>query len=169
MTTGDDKSPDALSIAPYAASKQIPIVLTAVKKLSEATSSYINAAHPVKATIIGGVNAVSKSVAEALGTVPTVDRVAGENRYETSVKIAQTFDFENKSVFFANGDVFIDALPGSPFAAAMGAPVILTKQNTFTNEVEQYLKQTISREYYFLGGEAAISKPLETTVNKLSK
>ena len=169
VTTGDEKSPDALSIAPYAASKQIPIVLTAGEKLSEATSSYINAAHPVKATIIGGVNAVSKSVAEALGTVPTVDRVAGENRYQTSVKIAQTFDFENKSVFFANGDVFIDALPGSPFAAAMGAPVILTKQNTFTNEVEQYLNQTLSREYYFLGGEAAISKPLETTVNKLTK
>ncbi len=169
VTTGDEKSPDALSIAPYAASKQIPIVLTDGEKLSEATSSYINAARPVKATIIGGVNAVSKSVAEALGPVPTVDRVAGENRYETSVKIAQTFDFENNSVFFANGEVFIDALPGSPFAAAMGAPVILTKHNTFTNEVEQYLKQAISREYYFLGGEAAISKPLESTVNKLAE
>ncbi|MGB8000855.1 MAG: cell wall-binding repeat-containing protein [Anaerobacillus sp.] len=169
VTTGDEKSPDALSIAPYAASKQIPIVLTSGQKLSEATSSFMIVAQPVKTTIIGGENAVSKTVAEALDTVSTVERVAGENRYETSVKIAQTFDFENKSVFFANGDVFIDALPGSPFAAAMGAPVILTKQSTFTTEVEQYLKKTLSREYYFLGGEAAISKPLENTVNKLTK
>ncbi|MBN8210733.1 SpoIID/LytB domain-containing protein [Bacillus sp. NTK071] len=169
VTTGDGKSPDALSIAPYAASKQIPIILTATEKLSSATADYMTAANPVKTTIIGGENAVSNAVRDQLATSSTVDRVAGANRYETSVKIAQTFDFENKGVFFANGDVFIDALPGSPFAAALGAPVILTKQNTLSTEVEQYLKSTLSREFYFLGGEAAISKPIEDRVSKLAK
>ncbi|TKD70957.1 SpoIID/LytB domain-containing protein [Pseudalkalibacillus hwajinpoensis] len=169
VTTGDGKSPDALSIAPYAASKQIPIVLTATEKLSGATADYMTAANPVKTTIIGGENAVSNAVRDQLATSSTVDRVAGANRYETSVRIAQTFDFENKGVFFANGDVFIDALPGSPFAAAMGAPVILTKQNTLSTEVEQYLESTLSREFYFLGGEAAISKPIEDRVSKLAK
>ncbi|WLR61322.1 SpoIID/LytB domain-containing protein [Guptibacillus hwajinpoensis] len=168
VTTGDDTSPDALSIAPYAASKQIPILLTDSKKLSEATGSYMNTTKPVAATIIGGQNAVSSVVEDKLATTSTVKRVAGDNRYETSVKIAETFDFENKSVFFANGDVFIDALPGSPFAAAMSAPVILTKQNKLSNEAEQYVKKSMSREYYFLGGEAAISKPVEETVDKLS-
>lgn len=169
VTTGDDTSPDALSIAPYAASKEIPILLTNSKKLSEATSTYMSTVKPVTATIIGGENAVSHVVENNLVGIPTVKRVAGSNRYETSVKIAETFDFENKSVFFANGDVFIDALPGSPYAAAMGAPVILTKQSSLSGEAEQYVKKSMSREYYFLGGEAAISKPVEEIVNKLSK
>ncbi|WP_347548755.1 cell wall-binding repeat-containing protein [Pseudalkalibacillus hwajinpoensis] len=169
VTTGDDQSPDALSIAPYAASKQIPILLTSAAKLSEEAKVYMNAAKPVKATIIGGDNAVSPAVQEEIGQVSTVKRVAGNNRYETSVKIAETFDFENVSVFFANGDIFIDALPGSPFAAAMGAPVILMKQDGLTKEVEDYLNSSISREYYLLGGEAAISKPVEDRINKLAK
>ncbi|MDQ0482675.1 SpoIID/LytB domain protein [Alkalihalobacillus hemicentroti] len=168
VTTGDGKSPDALSIASYAASKQIPIILTSKEKLSDDTADYMTASNPVKTTIIGGENAVSNVVRDQLATSSTVDRVAGANRYETSLKIAQTFDFENKGVFFANGDVFIDALPGSPFAAAMGAPVILTKQNTLTTELEQYLKSTLSREFYFLGGEAAISKPIEERVSTLT-
>jgi stage II sporulation protein D len=169
VTTGDDTSPDALSIAPYAASKQIPILLTNSKKLSEATSAHITTVQPVAATIIGGENAVSSMVEDKLNSTSTVKRVAGSNRYETSVKIAETFAFENKSVFFANGDVFIDALPGSPYAAAMGAPVILTKQSSLSYEAEQYVETSMSREYYFLGGEAAISKPVEETVSKLSK
>ena len=169
VTTGDDTSPDALSIAPYAASKQIPILLTNSKKLSEATSTYMTTIKPVAATIIGGENAVSSMVEDKLNNTSTVKRVAGSNRYETSVKIAETFAFENKSVFFANGDVFIDALPGSPYAAAMGAPVILTKQSSLSREAERYVETSMSREYYFLGGEAAISKTVEETVNKLSK
>ncbi|PFG14854.1 cell wall-binding repeat-containing protein [Bacillus sp. es.036] len=169
VTTGDDTSPDALSIAPYAASKQIPILLTSSKELSEATSTYMTTVKPVAATIIGGENAVSSMVEENLNSTSTVKRVAGSNRYETSVKIAETFAFESKSVFFANGDVFIDALPGSPYAAAMGAPVILTKQSSLSSEAERYVETSMSREYYFLGGEAAISKPVEETVNKLSK
>ena len=169
VTTGDGKSPDALSIASYAASKQIPIILTSKEKLSDDTAEYMTASNPVKATIIGGENAVSNVVRDQLATSSIVDRVAGANRYETSLEIAQTFKFENKGVFFANGDVFIDALPGSPFAAAMGAPVILTKQSTLTTELEQYLKSTLSREFYFLGGEAAISKPVEERVSTLTK
>lgn len=169
VTTGDEKSPDALSIAPYAASKQIPIILTATEKLSGATSDYVTASNPIKTTIIGGEAAVSNKVRDQLATSTSVDRVAGANRYETSVEIAQTFSFENKGVFFANGDVFIDALPGSPFAAAMGAPVILTKKNTLSTELEKYLQSTLSREFYFLGGEASISKPIEDRVSKLTK
>ncbi len=169
VTTGDDTSPDALSIAPYAASKEIPILLTSSKKLSDATSTYMSTVKPVTATIIGGENAVSSVVENTLDGISTVKRVAGSNRYETSVKIAESFDFENKSVFFGNGDVFIDALPGSPYAAAMGAPVILTKQSALSGEAEQYVKNSMSREYYFLGGEAAISKSVEETVNQLSE
>ncbi len=169
VTTGDNTSPDALSIAPYAASKQIPILLTSSKEISEATLTYMTTVKPVAATIIGGENAVSSMVEENLNSTSTVKRVAGSNRYETSVKIAETFAFESKSVFFANGDVFIDALPGSPYAAAMGAPVILTKQSSLSSEAERYVETSMSREYYFLGGEAAISKPVEETVNKLSK
>ena len=86
-------------------------------------------------------------------------RISGKDRYLTSVEVAKTLEFENSNLFFANGDVFIDALPGSPLAAAMGAPVILTQKEKLPESVSGYLDENkAAQSMYLLGGTGAISE-----------
>ncbi|WP_270180139.1 cell wall-binding repeat-containing protein [Alkalihalobacillus sp. CinArs1] len=167
LASGNDSSPDALSIASYAAASQVPILLTPESKISTPTDNYLQTVNVKKATLIGGKGVISNNIeAELKEDGLTVDRVSGKDRYETSVEIARTYDFAASNVFFANGDVFIDALPGSSLAAAMQAPVLLTQKDTLPKSVDSYLKGSHSTNVYLLGGKGAISN---STVDSIEK
>ncbi|WP_377887672.1 cell wall-binding repeat-containing protein [Alkalihalobacillus sp. R86527] len=168
LASGSDSSPDALSIASYAAASQIPILLTPENKLSDSTENYLHTVNVKKATLIGGKGVISNAIEENMNQSGlTVSRVSGKDRYETSVEIAKTYDFAASNVFFANGDVFIDALPGSSLAAAMQAPVLLTQNEKLPKSVEEYLrKDSHSTNVYLLGGKGAISNQSVETIQK---
>ena len=57
-----------------------------------------------------------------------VDRVAGENRYETAAEVARTFDAPSV-MYVASGEVFPDALAATPAAIGEEAPLVLAKQS----------------------------------------
>ncbi|OZM56510.1 hypothetical protein CIB95_12110 [Lottiidibacillus patelloidae] len=167
-------SPDALSVAPYAGSNQIPIFLTNTDTLSNYISEYISGKDITKVTIIGGIGAISEEVeAEINKLVPNVVRIAGSSRYETSLEIAKTLKIKSDKIFFARGDVFVDALSASPLAARENKPIILIKQDGLPNELKQYLDEELIYlpKVYFLGGLGAIgaetrSLVQETILNK---
>jgi stage II sporulation protein D len=160
ITSGSDTSPDALSIASYAAKQQIPILVTGAGWLNEELKQYL-ANHSIsKVYIIGGAAAVSENVVSEIRNlgISNIERISGETRYETSVAIAKRFNFDLSNVFFARGDIFIDALPGAALAAQYGAPVILTHQHVFTPSSQQWLHTLGNRPMiYYLGGPEAIS------------
>ncbi|MGM0843745.1 MAG: SpoIID/LytB domain-containing protein [Bacillota bacterium] len=163
ITSNKSDSPDALSIASYAGIKQMPILYTSQDKLEPAIKKYIQEEGVQKVTIIGGVSAVSSEVENEISSLAgtgNVDRIAGDNRYETSIEIVKSLDIDPRNLFFARGEEFIDALPGSVLAAAMEAPIILTGKDTVPDSVEQYINTTYSYipVVHFLGGESAISK-----------
>ncbi|MEH7504234.1 SpoIID/LytB domain-containing protein [Neobacillus drentensis] len=160
ITSGANNSPDALSIASYAAKNQIPILITPSNGLSLETKSYIQNHSITKAYIIGGTGAVSNNVVTDLSKlgVTNVERISGSDRYETSVAIAKRFNFDLNNVFFARGDIFIDALPGAALAAQYNSPVLLTRQNQFSEAPKTWLKTLTNRpKIYYLGGTGAIS------------
>ncbi|WP_081447552.1 cell wall-binding repeat-containing protein [Bacillus coahuilensis] len=97
--------------------------------------------------------------------IKQVERIAGSDRYRTSIEIAKKFFASPDNILFANGDVFIDALPGSPLAAKLNGPIILTKANEVAYPVEQWLSSSFKSipTTYFLGGNQVISE--ETRVN----
>ena len=81
--------------------------------------------------ILGGTGAVSSEIAEQLSEIGSVTRVKGSNRYSTSVEIAKRY-FENPNaavLAYANG--FPDGLCGGPLALSMGAPMILTSNESY--------------------------------------
>ncbi|TKC17000.1 SpoIID/LytB domain-containing protein [Robertmurraya kyonggiensis] len=167
LTSGSNTSPDALSVASYAAKNQIPILLTGVNSLSEDVKQFIRNRSISKVYVIGGYLAISDQVINELRSlgVTSVERVAGTTRYDTSVAIAKKFNYDLSTVFFARGDIFIDALPGAALAARFDAPVILTKQNEFPTEPKNWLKNLEVRpNIYYLGGDLAISP---TTRNQI--
>ncbi|MBP3950071.1 SpoIID/LytB domain-containing protein [Bacillus suaedae] len=168
ITSGSATSPDALSIASYAASQQIPILLTEAKRLSSEVKEYVKNSGASTIYVIGGTAAVSDNVIaelKALG-ISSIKRISGSDRYRTSLAIADEFSFDKSNVFLARGDVFIDALPGAVLAAQKGAPVILTQKDAFPSASQAWLKQLESRPHmYYLGGEQAISTAAKNQIH----
>lgn len=83
---------DALAIGPFAAGWNVPVLLTASDELPTATRNALLSLTPDTIVVLGGVGAVSDDVAAAAAEASggaTVERIAGANRYETSVRVAE--------------------------------------------------------------------------------
>ena len=94
--------------------------------------------------IIGGENAVSAAVEETLTGYGTVERLAGDNRYETSVLVAEYFFDAPTSAVVAYSQNFPDGLCGGPLAAATNSPLLLMATNRGDNVIEYAQKVGIS-------------------------
>jgi SpoIID/LytB domain protein len=160
ITFGNTNSPDALSIASYAARNQIPILFTEKEQLPATVEAYLKGNNIRKVTVIGGQAVVSDQVYNRLKDfTDVISRVSGADRYATSVAIVNEYNLDPRNLFFAQGERFIDALPGSVLAANMGAPLLLTEKDELPTVLEGYLKEEIHfiPSIHYLGGTAAIS------------
>ncbi|MCR4840937.1 MAG: cell wall-binding repeat-containing protein [Lachnospiraceae bacterium] len=113
--------------------------------------------------IVGGTGAVTDDVANALASYGDVERVAGTDRFETSVAIATKFFDKPKSVVLAYAANFPDGLSAGTLAYATGSPLILTQTSVKHPEVldaaVNYVKgnEQKLRKLYVMGGSALIS------------
>ncbi|MGD6967753.1 SpoIID/LytB domain-containing protein [Rossellomorea vietnamensis] len=167
ITSGDETSPDALSISSYAADKQVPILLTNKDSLDSSVKNLIKSSNVKKVTIVGGTSAVSSNVESQLRSlgISNISRISGSSRYETSIQIAEKYNFDLNNVFFAQGETFIDALPGAVLAASKSAPVVLTEKDSLPGTVQEWVKDLGLRPHvYYLGGTSAISESAKTTI-----
>lgn len=140
LTSGEGYA-DALSIAPVAAIKGIPVVLTKVRELPTSTKEYIKSIGATTTYVIGGTEAISDTVKNL---VPSPERIYGQDRFETNSEIIKAFaiefDFENAYVALgvgSTGKEFADGLSASALSAKNRAPVILTGQtlNSVTRDL----------------------------------
>src|SRR6185436_7425872 len=77
--------PDALSAAPAAVHRGGPLLLTLGDQLPAGVADELRRLRPSEVVIVGGANSVSEPVADAVrAIVPSVRRLAGSGRYETS-------------------------------------------------------------------------------------
>ena len=122
--------------------------------------------HKKRPILIGGEAALSADIEkeiERMGQVPI--RLQGANRYETSVVLAKTFDSD--IVFIASGEDFPDALSVSSLASQYKAPILLSSKKSLPPSVEYYLRQNPPKEIVLVGGEAALSKNIESQLRDL--
>ncbi|WLR41593.1 cell wall-binding repeat-containing protein [Bacillus carboniphilus] len=171
LTTSNEMSPDALSIGPVAGLKQAPILLTNEQGLTDETIDFLSKHKDVNVHIVGGTAAVPEGTVSQLKTIgiESISRVAGANRYATSVEIAKKFFTDPDNLVFANGDVFIDALPGGPFAALNEAPILLTEAKNVPSEINSWLPTVNTLpHFYFLGGEVRLSEQLKNDLQEVT-
>ena len=81
--------------------------------------------------ILGGNSAVSAEIEAELDRIGEVTRVKGSNRYLTSVLIANKYFASSTSAVLAYAQGFPDGLCGGPLALSMGAPLILTSNESY--------------------------------------
>ena len=118
--------------------------------------------------IVGGTSAVNEKYEEELKNHGEVVRIEGSDRYETSVNVAKKF-FENvDTVVVASGrdKNFSDGLCGGPLAAALEAPLVLTKDNG-TYWAKAYVAEEALTGGYVLGGDSALSNEAVVDVFEL--
>jgi len=152
---------DGLSIGPVAARLGGPVLLVSQTTLSAATRAELVRLAPERIVIAGGAVAVGAAVERQLRELaPVVERLAGEDRYETSALTA-LFGFPDGAdrVYIATGAAFPDALSGGALAGADDAPLLLVRgQNPALDPSTVDLLETLApREIVVIGGDLAVS------------
>lgn len=132
FVVGANGEADAMSIAGYAASKNIPIIVSGFKGLSD-DAMYMLEEKDVN--IIGGENAVSKEVFKNLKSITrSIRRISGNDRHATNAAVISTFyknNFGNtKSIIVAKDGMtdkseLIDALTAANLASEQNAPIVM--------------------------------------------
>lgn len=156
--------PDALAAGPLAYSKVAPLFLTGKSSLDSRVSTSMTKLVPAGSTVylVGGESAVSASVASSIsGLGFTVQRLAGMDRYETAVKVAQALGNPNKA-FAATGLDFPDALSAGIVAAREGGSILLTRGSAIPASVGGYLLENPGVVVSAVGGPAAAAFPSAT-------
>ncbi|WP_034869588.1 cell wall-binding repeat-containing protein [Clostridium lundense] len=147
--------PDALSATPLSKKYNAPILLTGSEEIGTNVMEEIKRLSPKYAFIIGGTGAISENVERQLTQKDIVcTRIAGEDRYETSAKVAQKIGTSN-GAFITSGENFPDAVSVAAIAAAKEMPILLTKRDKLPDEVKKVMEA--NSKYYVIGGEGSVS------------
>jgi putative cell wall-binding protein len=150
---------DSLSVAPVATERQTPILPQWGSTLKPEIKDYLKK-HPAakKVYIVSGTGVIPVSVEaelKALG-VTSVERIAGKDRYSTSLAIAEKFYPTPTNVAIANGLVFADALSGARYAWSYKSPIVLVKKDMVPFKTTLYM--TNLKRIWLLGGPATLEQ-----------
>jgi putative cell wall-binding protein/streptogramin lyase len=164
---------DALSAGPVAALEDAPLLLTDKSTLPSVVASELGRLSPDEIVVVGGTGAVSTEVAEAASRAANgseVERVAGQNRYETAVALVERAfgGASGDTLYVATGEAFPDALSGAAAAAANGQALLLTPSNSVPEEVSGAIRALQPSRIALLGGTGALSASVETQLDDIA-
>ena len=144
--------PDALSVGTFASRDGYPILLVKKNFVPDQVVRAIKDLDINKTYIAGGTNTISKSTEAKLPGV--LERMAGKDRYETSVAIAKSKFKDSREAFIASGEEFADALVISPVSGKYNRPTLLASRNKKTNAVvKKYIEESYLTSITAIGGE----------------
>lgn len=103
---------------------------------------------------------------------PRVDRHAGTDRYATALAIADAaggYPRPGGYVVIASGEGGADALVASSLAGAYDAPLVLTRQGSLPQHVENWLKNPARgfEKVLIVGGTSAVGEPVESKLKRI--
>lgn len=143
------------SLSASAAGKPILLVGEA---LTPEQKTYLEGIAPQTLYAIGGTKVVSDSVMNQIGTTfgKSYQRVSGEDRYATSVAVANTFCPNPKAVLLTYAFNYPDGLSGGPLAMALESPILLVTSDRYS-EALNYKNNKGVEHTLVLGGPGLIS------------
>jgi hypothetical protein len=121
-----------------------------------------------------GLTPVLHSISLEYGADASLTRIAGSDRYKTSVAIsANRFAAGSaNALVVASGETFADALPGGPLSGVLSGPLLLTKKGSLPFDVAGEITRVLAADsgdtdVYLLGGPAAITTAVESAITTL--
>ncbi|HCB34240.1 MAG TPA: hypothetical protein DEP69_03500, partial [Acidimicrobiaceae bacterium] len=180
---------DAVVIAPLAYALNLPVLLTDADALPAETARYLADAGIERVVVVGGTAAVSTTTAAATvaAGVSGITRLAGADRYETSVEVVRAIggcgveQRDPDSVAFVNGTATADGVVAGPLLGlGLGGngvtPILLVDADEIPSAVRRWLVTgwpattsgvVIIREIVPVGGTAVVSDAVVTTAQLL--
>ena len=148
--------PDALSATSFMADHKALMVLSDGNSYPKSD---------LKEIAIGGVNQLPLNGF-------TGERIAGKDRYQTSLALAKKSFENNENAILANSKVFADSLSAVSIAKNYKAPIILTDNENLTQSAKSYLENM--KSVTIVGGEKSVasnifSNPTAEEVNEMKR
>lgn len=188
VLVGSQAIVDGLVASPLASEKHAPLLLTSKDKLDSNVKSEIKRVMDLKSTsgintskkvyLAGGVNSISKEVENELKDMGLkVTRLSGDDRYETSLAIADEVGLDNDKAFVVGGTGLADAMSIAPVASQLkksngdldvvdgdATPIVVVdgKAKDINNETEDFLNNA---QVDIIGGENSVSKDIEKAID----
>ena len=164
---------DGIAATPLAASENASILLSYKDVLPKETANRMKEIAPTKVIIIGGTNAISTALEEKIAKdyAVQIERVSGEDRYDTSFAIAKKLvesGVEVNTAYVVSGKGEADALSIASKAGEEKQPIILTAKNEMDAETYEWLKEQNLQNAYFIGGSRVISENIVSAMNEIT-
>jgi putative cell wall-binding protein len=159
--------PDALSAGPAASAEGGPLLLVTPTSVPAVVVAEIQRLRPNRIVVVGGVNSVNDAVLAQLSSLAIggAIRRGGSDRYEASRNIARhAFTAPVDTAFIVTGAKYPDALAAGAKAGALGGPVILVNNGSFTgldDATKQLLVDLQVRNVVIVGGYSSVSPMIE--------
>ena len=166
LANGED-FPDALSAAPLAKKYNAPILLTQKNVLPTETTNTLQQLKVKNVFVVGGTGVVSSTVENQLTSMGIViTRLAGQDRYETDIKVAKQLDNATK-IAIVTGEDFPDALSIAPIAVKENMPIILVAHNAIPDVVKNYISSQSISKIYVIGSGSSLDSTITTGLSNV--
>ncbi|WP_286315795.1 cell wall-binding repeat-containing protein [Romboutsia ilealis] len=147
----EDAIIDGISVTPLAYAKNAPIIPVKWKDIDKSTEDYLDKIGVKKITIIGSLQSVSQTSENHLKQLGyEVDRIYGDTRYDTSMKIATELndikEVNNILLIHANAGLE-NPLSIYSYAAQNNTPIIWSDGENF-EEVKSYISKNKIEKVY---------------------
>ncbi len=103
---------------------------------------------------------IGAAVASYVDVDERLERLEGEDRFDTAKEISLYAYDQADTVIIARGDVLFDALAGSTLAGVLDAPILLTMPEYLPERTEEAITELGAANAVILGGEAAVWQPV---------
>ncbi|MDP4159353.1 MAG: N-acetylmuramoyl-L-alanine amidase [Bacillota bacterium] len=107
-------------------------------------------------------------ITQASPLVYPTERIAGQDRVDTALKISQKGWNSAQTVILCEYSDFPDSIAATPFAVNLNAPILLTKGDSIDSRVLQELQRLKPQKVILLGGTACLQPSIEEELNQLS-
>lgn len=156
--------PDALSATAAAGSKKQPVILVngLVGAVDAATVDSLKRIGVGSIIIVGGEPSIAPQIQSGLASAGfQVRRLAGTDRYETSVEVNRDAFPSPSTAYLATGLNFPDALAGAAAAAKVGSPLYVTFPGCVNPGLRADLKRPGVTGITLLGGTPSLAAGME--------
>lgn len=164
--------PDALAAGPLSYRLDAPVLLTPSKALSATVAQTLATLRPTRIIVLGGTAAVAPAVATAAAAAAGIDagavaRIAGADRFETAIRIAESLGTTpGAGVTVVSGENYPDAVSAASFSAMRGMPILLTKSTELNGHTRRFIaaRSAETTSAVIVGGTAVISSQVEAAL-----
>ena len=107
-------------------------------------------------------------ITHASPLVYSTERIAGQDRIDTALKISQKGWDSAQTVILCEYSDYPDSIASTPYAVSLNAPILLTAGNSIDPRVVQELQRLKPQKVILLGGIACLKPSIEKELDKLS-